>query len=210
MSDPSRTGRFTQAEIRAAIESDHRARTLEGCIVWVFLVLIVAAIVVALLGCSRSDDYDRATVTPAGYRVRYEDQGTIASGRMTGQEILSAFDAAMTRAAGDLAARYQIDPAVALAAPFEEKVVFHLADHAWFSSSGGGRAFGEWLGDTIIVAVHAHRAVPQGTPIPTDALPWTPLNVAGTIHYGVMDIPGFCPALAHELGHLLFGGGFEH
>jgi hypothetical protein len=171
----------------------------------------VVAVAILLLGCRpEDDDYDRATPTPAGYRVRYEDQGTIASGLMTGQQILEAFDAAMIRASKDLAARYGVDAGAVLSIPHHSKVAFRLVDHAWFTSGGGGRAVGEWLGDTIIVAIHAHRSIPQGSALPADALPWTPLNVSGVIHYGVLDLTGFAPALAHELGHLIWGGGFEH
>lgn len=167
-----------------------------------------------LASCTDDDDpYKEADRTPAGYHVVYHDAGLLASGLMTYEQILGAFDAAYLRSAIDLETRYGVDRQRTLALPFEAKILFVLHDHYRFVASDGATwATGEYLGDTIAVAIHPKGYVEPGIAVPAEALPWTLVvgPTTGRTYYGTLDLVNFGPALSHEIGHHYWGPTHEH
>lgn len=157
------------------------------------------------------EDYKNADRTPAGYHVVYHDAGLLASGLMTYEQILAAFDAAMIRSAIDLETRYGLPQQQTLSFPWEEKILFKLVDHFRFEV-GGIMATGQYDSPVIAVAIHVKQYVEPGITPPATALPWTHVigETTGRTYYGVVDLVNFAPALSHEIGHHFWGPYFEH
>lgn len=166
-----------------------------------------------LASCTDDDqeEYKDADRTPAGYHVVYHDAGLLASGLMTYEQILGAFDAAYLRSAIDLETRYGVDRQRTLSLPWEEKIVFILVDHYRFEV-GGIYATGQYETGRISVAIHPKGYVEPGIAVPAEALPWTLVvgPTTGRTYYGTLDLVNFAPALAHEIGHHYWGPTHEH
>ena len=175
------------------------------------LALLLVSVSVGCDAQEKRAEYRDADKTPAGYHVIYHDAGLLGSGLMTYEQILAAFDAAMVRAAIDLEARYSLPREQVWAMPHDQRVIFKLVDHFHFHV-GGIQATGQWDDPYIAVAIHPKQYVEPGVAVPAEALPWTHVigQTTGRTYYGVIDLINFAPALAHEIGHVFYGAGFEH
>jgi hypothetical protein len=209
--NPNRTGRFSVSDIRAAVEEDRVARYLRVAAALIFMGFLVVCLII-LLACERSDQYKDADRTPEGYHVYIENAGLLGSGLATYDQVKVSFDEAMKRSAATLLANNGVPEAVTLRLPFDKEIYFVLVDHFRFPSLNGGYAVGEEGAGRIKVGMHLKRSAPWGSAFPSTALPWT--HVYGdqqvNIYWGECDLRAAFPALAHELGHAIFGAGFEH
>ena len=175
----------------------------------------IAVALLLLSGCLLDDDlkdYRNADKTPGGWHVEYQgSQGSLEAGIYTTQELYVLFDLAMLRAADELW-RYGVSRDWTLTLPHEDRVVFRLFDNSWFISDGNRFAAGSYGGDTISVGLYTTQSGPPGTPFPAAALPWTCRTgtVTGNSYWATADLTRPFPALAHELGHAIFGPEFEH
>lgn len=164
----------------------------------------------ALAGCRDDDPYRDAPRTPAGYRLVWEDLGS----GVTWEEAAGRLDRAMGAAARTLNARTGVAVEAVHALPGDRRIVFHVFDHvAW--DGWRGRCLPHrvdlmfWTHSTLI-----GRAVDAPELAPREAPAWTVMPSAelypGLWSYGLIDDADFVALLAHELGHALYGPGFEH
>lgn len=176
--------------------------------------ILVLVIPTVLLGCSMfkkkgSDEWGEPT--PAGYRVEWTDKGTTSGGVKTKPEILALFDLAIDRAQHYLIDKYGADRGkVAL---FARGTRYHLVDDKRIptDASGTGFASGITYEGHIQICLMSRRVAASRGAVPSTAPPWTVVDLGdGTWSYGVIDEARPFPALGHELGHRLYGAGFEH
>ncbi len=176
--------------------------------------LIVIVPLVLIASCSlfgkRDKQKDFGEPTPAGYRVEYTDQGSVASGRLTKAEILLLFDAAQLKAKQDLIADHGVT--LQQYELYARSTSYHLVDNKNFPAnvSSTGFASGMTFGSQILVALYTRRVVTVKTDIPPGTPPWTIVRFNGKWSYGVLDRAKPFPALMHELGHRILPGKFEH
>lgn len=164
----------------------------------------------ALIGCSGRDKRPEWTKTPAGYSVQWYDQGTVATGRLTLAEILNLFDQKAIPSAINHLAQYGATPGEVKRAAYSH--AFRLIDNKNFptSASGTGFAGGMVQENFIYLALYSRKVVATREEIPVDAPPWTIAAFAGKWSYGILDPERPFPAIGHELGHTIYGNGFEH
>ncbi len=182
----------------------------------------LTAIIPLLLMCScslfgkREKQKDWGEPTPAGFRVQYEDQGSVATGRLTKQEILALFDVAQVKAKRELTTRYGVTPQTYDAYASTSKYL--LVDNKNFptNASSTGYASGMVIGSHVWVALYT-RPIPvlSQDQIPLSAPPWTVVKFTTSAgvpkwSYGVLNSANPFPALMHELGHRILPGKFEH
>lgn len=164
------------------------------------------------LGCfldkiGGGSNYSSDDLTPAGWHVLWQDQGTIATGLHTKLQVYQLFDAAMSRAG----AAYQVKYGIPAQAYFDAigkhyHVGFTLIDNARFGSGGGAidshasYATGLTQGPAVTLAFYndndAGTAVPPFANSPT----WTWLHdaVNGHWYFGTEDPGEQYPALEYE------------
>lgn len=107
----------------------------------------LALLVLALSACR--DDLDRADHTPAGWPVRWKEQGTLAQGFHTKAEIYDLFDAAMIRAADEVELAHGIRAAAVLKRA-RRGGLFVLVDHWHFPAAGAIDVPGEGFASGMI------------------------------------------------------------
>ncbi len=171
----------------------------------------LSLLIVALAGCPGDDDpYRDAPRTAAGYRVVWEDLGS----GVAWKEVAARVDRSLPEAARSLNERYGVDVAAILALPHELRIVFHVFDHVEW-----GNWRGRYSAHRLDVMYWTHSTsvgrpidAPEGAP--REAPAWTVMPsrtlYPGQWSYGLLDDADFAALLAHELGHALFGPGFEH
>lgn len=176
------------------------------------LLLSISAL---LAGCSlfgkKEKLEDWGSPTPAGYRVEWKDQGTVAGGTYSQLEIFQMFDEAIARAQKYLVDKYQAD--VGTTALYARSTRYYLVDDKRIATnvSGTGFATGITYESNIQICLLSRKEAPPGEAIPTNAAPWTIVDLGGGRRsYGIIDTARPFPALGHELGHRLYGPGFEH
>jgi len=183
------------------------------------VLFFLAAIVVAA-SCLRDEPEDPPYVrSPQGYLVYYVDQGTVASGRATMDQLYQWHADAVARGILDLNRAYGW--------PIEELqgmaygLGWVLVDNCAFVASDGRTwAAGEFLPssrnvktDRIDVALYTWTSGPAST-IPPDSPPWT-RRIApwdpNLARWGVLVAGNEWPATRHEMGHAhTQNAGFEH
>ena len=158
--------------------------------------LTIAVLLLTVVSCG--DDYSEGFgATPLGYSVRFTDQGTIATGRATLNDI-------HLRLEGELAGL--TDPALRNAATH---VAFDIVDNHSFLV-GNAWAAGQWLpqANTVKVCLYGQGVGPVA---PSDAPTWTVRQSwrdPALMVWGV--VPAYLPALGHELGHAAYGPAAGH
>ncbi len=182
----------------------------------------LVAIIPLLLMCScslfgkRDKQEDWGEPTPAGFRIQYEDQGSVATGRLTKHDILGLFDVAQAKAKRELTTRYDVAPQTYDAYARSSKYL--LVDNKNFptDASSTGYASGMVIGSHIWVALYTRPApVVIQEDVPVSAPPWTVVKFTTSTgvtmwSYGVLNGTNPFPALMHELGHRILPGKFEH
>lgn len=185
-----------------------------------FGALVVLLVPWALLGGCNLDDlwndpdpYDEYPKTPAGYRLKIDDLGS----GLDWSAAAARFDQAMVDAAVLMHDQYGYSIEAFLALPFEEEIVFRFVDDVRFDV-GGIWARGVLDGRKIKVVYWTHSTIvgqPIATPqdAPPGTPPWTVLPSTlypGQYSYGLKHDPDIAALLKHELGHAIYGPGFEH
>lgn len=174
---------------------------------------LLASLALALLGCGGHDHSSSPwTVSPQGYHVAWNEQGSVTEGRFAVAQVYEWHLLAVNRAAQELFDRHAIPKAETLAKA--QAVAFSLIDNHSFEF-GGIYACGQWMPhlNTMKVCLYGQRTVASLEMVPKDAPKWTVrpgYKLPNTFVYGVLTPGGEFPALAHELGHALRGPTFEH
>lgn len=160
--------------------------------------LIALLIPSALLyGCTDDAFTDTGVVTPAGYKLRFQDRGSMAL-----HDVYALFDAAVEDAAVELW-RYGVSYERVVAAVKAYTIVgadAFLFRSAW---SGTGYATGQIGNGKIILAFYTRQRNADG-PV------WTHFTWPGSTEVQSGITPKAFGALHHELGHHFFGADFEH
>lgn len=175
---------------------------------WYAIVLLIPSV---MFGCVKDRLEDWGTPTPAGYRVEWEDQGTVAGGKYSVSEILVMFDAAMVRAQKYLVDVHGVRPEVVEL--YARSTRYHLVDNKGIpeASSPTGYAAGITYENDIFVCLMHREVAASRELIPDYAAPWTIVALAdGKYSYGWVDPAWLFPALEHEIGHRIYGQSFEH
>jgi len=149
--------------------------------------------------------------TSAGYRVEWADKGTTSSDRHTKAEILALFDKAMVQGREYLITRY--GATLEQVNLYAHATRYHLIDDKRIATnaSGTGFASGITYETNIYICLMTRSVVGDRESVPADAAPWTIVDLGdGKWSYGRLDPVRPFPALGHELGHRLYGPGFEH
>jgi hypothetical protein len=121
--------------------------------------------------------------TPAGWKVKWEEQGTITTGLHTRLEVFQLFDAAMDRAVVECATLLSLDPGYVHHRIKDDDATYTLVDNFYFPIIGGMAAVdapdaqfasGETL-DRVEVWVAFYSKAGPALPadVPTNAPPWT-------------------------------------
>ncbi len=166
--------------------------------------MIRFALVLTLLlgGCWQpgKKHHDR---TPAGWEVKWEEQGTISTGLHTREQLYSLFDAAMVRGCAESDATMKLPAGTSMSRAKRYETLYTLVDNAWFPVGDGFAAGCVYGRHNLSVAFYSLKSVPNGTPI--IAPPWT-------LHQGIAhpdqtfygeEVDGEqYPALGHELAHM--------
>lgn len=182
----------------------------------------LVAIIPLLLMCScslfgkREKQEDWGEPTPAGFRVQYEDQGSVSTGRLTRHKILELFDVAQVKAKQDLINHHGVSSQTYELYARSSKYL--LVDNKNFptNSSSTGYASGMVFGSHVWVALYTRPTpVLSQDQIPLSAPPWTVVKFTTSEgvtkwSYGVLNSANPFPALMHELGHRILPGKFEH
>lgn len=148
--------------------------------------------------------------TPAGYHLKYFDQGSVSTGRLSLEDVHTMFDRAAANGVRHLFLTYQVDPEVTLA---KAKAAYWTAIDNWRFQVDLGTGTLTWVSGVTPqdnswsrVAMYDLQTGANADP---DAPPWTQATNAVGLHgWGVLDNP--FPAWAHEVGHMIFGAAFEH
>ena len=154
--------------------------------------------------------------TSAGFRVQYDDQGSVSTGRLTKQEVLALFDVAQAKAKQDLLTHHGVSPETYEL--YARSSRYQLVDNKSFPTdvSSTGHASGMTFGSMVLVALYTRPTpVLSQDLVPTSAPPWTVVHYTPTDgvtrwSYGVLNPVNPFPALLHELGHRIIPGKFEH
>lgn len=178
------------------------------------ILVAVLAIAASAVGCATGGHHSSSpwAVSPQGYHVAWNEQGSITQGRFTLEQAYEWHSKAVDRAVEALFTKHGI-PKVESAAK-ARSLAYSLIDNHSFEF-GGVYAAGQYLPQVNTVRVCLYSgwtvssldAIPQGTP------KWTirpGYKIPNTLVYGVLTPGGEYPALAHELGHALRGPSFEH
>lgn len=177
--------------------------------------MTVLILALAVVGCASGGHHSSSpwTVSPQGYRVAFEEQGSITAGLLTVAQAYEIHAKAVDRAALELKARHNIDPAITKAKA--ASAAFRLIDNHSFEF-GGIYACGQWLPaqNTVRTCLYDQRTVASIDMVPKDAPKWMTRpgwKYPGTFVYGLR-VPGNeFPSLSHELGHAITGDpNFEH
>lgn len=174
---------------------------------------LLVALALAFLGCNGHHHSSSPwTVSSQGYRVAWQEQGSITEGRFTLAQVYEWHSKTVDRAAEDLLKRHAIPKAETLAAA--KRVAFLLIDNHSFEI-GNAFATGQWLpqANTVKTCFYGQNTVISFEAVPKDAPKWTirpGYKIPGTFVYGVHMPSNEFPSLAHELGHVLRGPTFEH
>lgn len=177
--------------------------------------LAVLLISFSVLSCSHDSSADDPpfTLSPYGYFVYYQDQGSVATGRLTLDEIYLLHSQTIDRAVQELNREgVPLDEGYAMARSYNWLLVDNVA---FIASDGRTWVTGEILRrhGQIWVAMYA-RVEGYTTAVPSDAPPWTiRIGFSGDVdwsRWGALDRNNAFPASKHELGHALLGRCYEH
>jgi hypothetical protein len=174
---------------------------------------------ILLAGCSlfgkRDGIKDYGEPTSAGFRVIYEDQGSVATGRLTKAEIFALFDQAQAKSARELITGHGVS-----AGTFDlyarKSTKYKLIDNKNFAidASNTGFASGVSYGNIIWVCLYSRKVVDRPDQIPEGTPAWTivefAVNNVQKWSYGWLDPANPFPALTHELGHRILPNEFHH
>lgn len=168
-----------------------------------------AAILAALLlpACHVEEKYSYRQ-TPCGYYLSFQNVGSLPDW-YTQEELGILFDQAVDAAVLYLDRYGASEELVRNVARAHQYVVFDMPRFAT-SASNTGWASGMYSGPSnpIVLAFWSRAA---GNDVPVDAPPWTvyswPTRPDPAWDWGVTP---HLPALAHEWGHAIWGGDFEH
>jgi hypothetical protein len=150
-----------------------------------------------LYGCWDETDLPPMTVTPAGYRISFQDQGSMAL-----HDVYVLFDQAVEDAAIYLW-RYGITHAQVVAAAKGYPFIIHDEFYFPTSGSGTGYATGQIIyGKAIVLAFYSRQRNASGP-----AWTWFDFDGGSLMQSGALPA---VPALAHELAHHFFGANSEH
>lgn len=164
-----------------------------------------------LPACGEDKDHTPWESTQDGYLVAWYDQGTLGTGLLDKATLYAEFDAAMQLAADAMLAQYGTPRDTFFAVARLHK--FRLHDNIFFYYSGQ-RVFGYHKDkkdfNEVGVAYWPFRTDPVA-PDPTAPL-WTHYfsTISNLWYWGVHDVTALYAALRHEVGHHIFGAGFEH
>ncbi len=176
--------------------------------------ILVAVSLALLVGCSllrgRDKRKDWGEPTLGGFRVQYEDHGTVSSGRLTKSDVFLLFDFAQQNAKHELTTKYGVNPDTYDL--YARSMHYLLIDNKNFptSSSPTGFASGYIQNSTIIVALYSRFVARERELVPPGSPPWTVVSFDGKWSFGLIDPKNPFPALTHELGHKILPGKFNH
>lgn len=174
---------------------------------------LLAALALMVAGCNGHNHSSSPwTVSPQGYHVAWNEQGSVSEGRFTLAQVYEWHSKAVDRAVADLLKIHQIPEAESRAKA--RSVAYNLVDNHSFEF-GGIFASGQWLPQVNMVktCIYGQNTVISLEAVPKDAPKWTirpGYRVPGTFVYAVAQTGFEFPSLAHELGHALRGPTFEH
>lgn len=165
------------------------------------------------LGREQDVDYVR---TPAGYPVRWEEEGSLGSGYFTLEVAFRWYEEAVERACDHLA-RYGTsrEQTREVARSTLTWLIDNYRRDGWTGINNmRDPGDGGWIKVCLYRAGHVEAdgqrpTEVNGWPVP----PWTHFTGpdTGRLYYGYVDeAAGLFPALGHEIGHSLFGPDFEH
>jgi hypothetical protein len=169
-----------------------------------FVLLLLAA------SCNRDEDDTPWERTPAGYTVYFHDRGTVKTGLSDRPTLYAEFDAAVDLAADRMLTQYGTPKDDFYRAARLHK--FHLHDHIYLVYHGiRVTGYHEDRSEGIIGLAYWPYLSDPVAPDPTSP-EWTRYYSAITDawYWGVHDTARLYPALAHEIGHHLYGPTFEH
>ena len=151
-----------------------------------------------LYGCDDDSFTDTSVVTDAGYKVRFQDRGSLAL-----HDVYTLFDQAVEDAAVELW-KYGITHERVVNV-CRHNYIFIGYDAFLFKTpySGTGYATGQIGPYFIHLAFYTRQRNADGPA-------WTHFTWPGSTEVQSGVIPKAFPALAHELGHHFFGADFEH
>ncbi|HYE98107.1 MAG TPA: hypothetical protein VEJ18_04310, partial [Planctomycetota bacterium] len=172
----------------------------------------------ALCAVSCRDEETSYDLTPGGFPVRWEEEGSTALGYFDKAKAFAWYDDAVTRGAVSHLARYGVpaDHTLDVARRWLTYLIDNYRRDNWTGSTNMGEPDkGGW----IKVCLYRQGYVEAGGTRPTEVNgwpvpPWSHHTGAqtGRLYYGYIDeAAGLYPALGHEIGHLYFRSpDFEH
>ena len=177
------------------------------------------AAVLLLPACGEPGDAEedvQYASTAAGYPVRWEEEGAITAGYFTHDVAFRWYDEAVEDAC-DYLARYGVprEQTRDVARRTPTWLIDNYRRDGWTGINNmRPPSDGGWIKVCLYrkAFVEAEGTRPtevNGWPVP----PWTHWTGAetGRLYYGYIDeVAGLYPALAHEIGHSIFGPDFEH
>jgi len=176
--------------------------------------LAILVIAFSAVGCATGGHHSSSpwTVSPQGYHVAWNEQGSITEGRFTLAQVHEWHSKIVERSANDLFKNHAIPVAETMAKA--RSLAYDLIDNHSFEF-GGIFACGQYLStlNTIKVCLYGQNTVYALDAVPKDAPKWTVrpgYKIPGTFVYAVLMPGNEFPALVHELGHALRGPAFEH
>jgi len=169
--------------------------------------LALLAVAFSAIGCaSRHHRSDSPwTVSPQGYRVLFEDQGTVLTSRATLTQIYEWHAQAVERAVSEVALKHNRPRPDILA--LAQGKAWNLVDNCAFQVSGAAWATGQYFpqSNTIKTCLYAWKDSTKAQ-IPADAPLWTiRQDPNGTDHWrwGVLVDGQWFPSAAHEIEEVL-------